>query len=118
MTFSFFAGLAFAIGHHFFCNSLTGKAPRHSYHLRGLSYDVSAQQVNVAIGTAFAFLVNHLLRRAVETAYDQTIWRAVKKDASKISDVDALFSFSFFTILNIRLWRRYPLLMILGGVSW
>lgn len=64
------AGIAFALGHHFFYARLSGQnAPTGSYEFAGSR--PSKQQVNIAVGTAFAFLVKSILAIAVGISYTQ-----------------------------------------------
>ncbi|KAL1962141.1 hypothetical protein VTN77DRAFT_545 [Rasamsonia byssochlamydoides] len=111
-------GAAFALGHHFFYHSLDGQpTPNTSYDIDGVS--LSRQQINVAAGTVFAFLVKALLGVAVSTACDQSMWKAIKARTTKIGVIDNLFAvLSGFTVLNLQLWRRYPLTMLLASIFW
>ena len=85
-------GILLAIGHHLFYSSLHGReAVGNGYKILGA--DVSPQQLYVAIGTAFAFLVKAALITAVSTAYLQLLWRALLRAAgSSLGDLDTAFS--------------------------
>jgi hypothetical protein len=70
MSVSLLAGIGFALGQHFFYTSLHGKqVPQGNYEMVDVDFGVSEQQVNTAIGTAFAFAVKSCLVLAVSTAY-------------------------------------------------
>lgn len=75
-------GFSWAIGHHFYYQSLdgtkAGSSPRQSWAVR--------------FGTAFAFLVVASLRAACETAYKQYIWTLFKRKAFSLDTLDKLFS--------------------------
>ena len=65
MLATFAIGVAFAIGHHFFYQSLDGTP------LDSATFD---QQINTAVGTAFAFLVCSFLSVAIGVAFVQVLW--------------------------------------------
>ena len=75
-------GVSWAIGHHFYYQSLdgsrAGSPPRQSWPVR--------------FGTAFAFLVVASLRAACDTAYKQYIWTLFKRKAFSLDTLDRLFS--------------------------
>ncbi len=59
---SLLVGTIFALGHHLFYASLDGKAAASAledHHFLGI--ELSSQQINTAVGTAFAFLVRACL---------------------------------------------------------
>lgn len=66
LTANFFAAVAFAIVHHFYYDSLAGTPPPSGvFQLYGPLLQISAQSVNVAIGT----LIRHPRRRSPEGLY-------------------------------------------------
>lgn len=116
-------GIDFALGHHVFYQSLEGtKVSNGESYIVG--FNVSRQEVSTAIGTAFAFLVKACLVGSVTVAFTQLFWQAAKCNAQSkpptlghldvlsiaLSDVTALFS--------IRVWWRYPLLLLAATAAW
>lgn len=77
MLVALFAGIAFALGHHFFYDRLDVKElPAGNYTMGQYNSGISRQQSNTAIGTAFAFAVKTCLVLAVSTAYvHHLVWR-------------------------------------------
>ncbi|ETS77828.1 hypothetical protein PFICI_09890 [Pestalotiopsis fici W106-1] len=121
-TAALLGGVAFAIGHHFFYQSLDGQAPSHdtSDRLYGLMQNLSGQQTNIAVGTLLAFLVKALLGIAISRAQDQFSWKAIKGRPTELRLIDSLLSaqHSIVDVLNIRLWGRHPVAMIIAVVYW
>jgi hypothetical protein len=115
------AGISFAIGHHLFYNHLHGQEARPTGY-KILGSDISPQQLNVAIGTAFAFLVKASLVTALSTAYLQLLWRALLRAArgSKLGDLDTCFSAlnNIISLGKVWVWWRLPLLFLLAVVAW
>ncbi|RHZ70637.1 hypothetical protein CDV55_105263 [Aspergillus turcosus] len=114
-------GIGSAIGHHLFYNSLDGKpTPNTTHQIGGLSYSVSSQQINIAAGTVFAFLVKFLLGSAVSTTLEQLTWKAIEARTTLIATVDDLLSLStsVLTLINPKLWGTYPILTLLGAILW
>lgn len=62
---AFVAGLAFALGHHAFYDSLDGQP---------VADHLFNQQINLAVGQAFAFLVRASLVISVGASYWQVFW--------------------------------------------
>lgn len=70
MVGSLLAGISFAIGHHIFYSKLKDQTVRgDGYKIIGTQ--LSDQQFNTAVGTAFAFLVRTCLVLATTAAYAQ-----------------------------------------------
>lgn len=118
---SLISGIVIAVGHHLFFQSLHGKrAPTNGYMVWGT--EVSRQEMNTAIGTAFAFLVKVALVSAVSTAYIQLIWRTLvhSSKAATIGHLDVLFSgiSNIISLFTLTTWWRYPLLFITVLVAW
>jgi len=121
---SFAAGAGCAVAHHFFYYSLIGQhADTGSHSLLGARY--SGQQLNIAIGTALAFLVKTFLVLSVSTAFCQVFWRTMKarsQDQSppKLGHVDTVFASatSIVAFLDVRVWHRYPYLILLALLVW
>lgn len=108
---SFVVGAALALGHHFFNQSLDG-VPTHN--------SVFQQQVNLGIGTAFAFAVRASLQIAVGVAYVQVFWRVLRSEALTVSNIDTLASLltSVVGFLSFRSLRRHPVIVFLALLSW
>lgn len=110
-----------ALGHHLFYAHLSGTpTPSGSYVVAGKS--VPKQQLNTALGTAFAFLVKASLTLAVSVAYFQTFWRAMKqkKEHPTFDELDCTFSAlgNVVSLLNVRKFWRHPLLLLLATITW
>jgi hypothetical protein len=105
------ASLAFAIGHHVFYKSLDQ-----------LSVDETLfdQQINIAIGTAFAFLFRANLVLATCTAYWQVFWATALRNTLTISSMDALAGVlgSLLDFASIRTFFRNPGLAVLALLAW
>ena len=114
-------GLLFAVGHHLFYRNLDGQRVA-SEDISILGSDISPQQLNVAIGTAFAFLVKASLVTAVSTAYLQLLWRALLRSGrgSTLGNLDTTFSGlnNIISLGKIWVWWRLPLLFALAVVAW
>lgn len=114
-------GTAFAIGHHCFYRSLRNKPTPDGYLIKRFGLRLSDQQLNIAAGSAFAFLVKALLGLAVSTAFGQIVWMAARKPASiKVKTADSLFSLlgDIFFVFHMKLWTMFPGLMLVVLVSW
>jgi hypothetical protein len=116
MFLSLIFGVLFALGHHVFYNSLVNKpTSTGDYAVMGTQHP--GQQLNIAIGTAFAFLVKAAFVLAVSTAYYQVFWKVAKQDSKfekspTLGRLDAAFSgtTNVISLLNAPMWCRYPLL--------
>ena len=112
---TFIFGLVCAIGYHLFCSSLDGK-------LVGVDNGLSNQQTNIAIGTAFAFLLRASLSVSVGVSYWQVFWRKVlyKGKALPVAHLDSLAGSlaSIFDLLNLRVLLAYRSLALLAVLSW
>jgi hypothetical protein len=114
------SGVSLAIGHHLFYQSLHGKSI--SGTRRGDNQPLT-QQVSIAIGTAFAFLVKAALVISVNTAYYQSFWKMAKQKSTKALTLDWLdTAFSGATnamsLLKVPSWLRNPLLFTMGTAIW
>lgn len=87
-------------------------------------FEVSQQQANIAIGTAFAFLAKASLVFAISVAFVQLFWHAVsarrREFAPTVERVDALHSTleNAFEMFNFKSWWSHPLLMLVAGLTW
>jgi hypothetical protein len=122
---SLWAGLTFALGHHFFYNSLDGQeVPSGSYRVSEYDSGISKQQSHFTLGTAFAFATKTCLVIAVSTAYIQLFWKSLAGQLSHkpytLRSIDKAYSaLSNATLLaNLPGWRRFPLLFTLALTTW
>jgi len=121
---SLLVGVLFSLGHHLFYKSLVNKSTSTgSYSIAGTNYP--GQQVNIAIGTAFAFLAKAAFVLAVSTAYYQVFWRRITQDADNnrpptLAQIDSTFSAptNIISLLRAPLWFRYPLLFLMALTMW
>jgi hypothetical protein len=104
------AGIAFAIGHHFFYRRFEGQAVKSESQQRWITRG----------GTAFAFLVKMSLAIATSTAYIQQAWKKLGERAMRVERVDAMFiglrDLSAF--VDLRLWLGNPALLALALITW
>jgi hypothetical protein len=108
---AFVAGLAFALGHHAFYGSLDGQpVDRHFFD----------QQINLAVGQAFAFVVRASLVISVGASYWQVFWGTMLHGTLAISQVDALAGMlgSILDLLNLKASTTRPILVALALLSW
>jgi hypothetical protein len=75
-------GLGWALGHHFYYQSLDGTRAGSS----------SRQNWAVRFGTALSFLVVTCVRASCDSVYKQYIWTLFKRRSFSLSTVDGLFS--------------------------
>lgn len=118
---SLLVGVALALGHHLFYATLDGRsAPTDSYVVVGAN--ISRQQLNTAVGTAFAFLVKAALALSVGISYTQIFWRRVKESRRgwTLGDIDTAYSVlsDALSFLRVAVWRRRPTLFLLAVISW
>jgi hypothetical protein len=124
MFLSLISGVLFALGHHFFYNSLVNKpTSTGDYTIMGTQHP--GQQLNIALGTAFAFLVRAAFVLAVSTAYYQAFWKMTKRKSNierglTLGWLDAAFSgtTNVISLLNAPVWCRYPLLFPMAATVW
>lgn len=110
-----FAASAFAIGHHAFYISLNKQPVDQDDRL-------FTQQINLAIGTGFAFLFRASLVIAVGASYWQVFWGTLlrKQKPMAVSHVNTLAGAlgSLFDFFNARAMLRNPNLAALALLSW
>ena len=123
-VFFFVLGVLFALGHHLFYRSLVNQTTEtDDYTIMGSHY--SGQQLNIAVGTAFAFLVKASFVLAASVPYHQLFWR-VAKQASAIEDrptlarLDAAYSgtTNLISFLRLPMWFSYPLMFVVAAIVW
>jgi hypothetical protein len=115
------SGIIFSIGHHLFYRSLAGTpASNEGYNI--YTTVVSKQQLNIAAGTAFAFVVKATLVAAITATYIQLFWREIAHRTKSIplESIDSIFSAlaNGFTLFRLWIWYRYPLLFSIAVVCW
>lgn len=116
-------GIAFAVGHHFFYNSLNGKAVSDN-ESTVLGNGLSQQQMSLAGGSAFALLARASLVYAVTVAFVQLFWKDVT-DARRtpVATFSRLDNISHATnnllvLLKVPLWPRYWFLLLVAMTTW
>jgi hypothetical protein len=117
------AGILLALGHHLFYQRLNGtETPTDDLRFANLSY--SKQQMNIQVGTAFAFLVKASLVVSVSIAYAQVFWGAFSgshhRKPPTLSNIDTAFSAlgSVLALLKFPVWLRHPVLLSLAALTW
>ncbi|CAG8211824.1 unnamed protein product [Penicillium olsonii] len=122
MVASLLVGLAFCLGHDAFYQNLnrTPVLDGHPHGFLNSSLNLSDQQVYVALGTFFAFLVKSSLSFSVSTVFDQSAWRTIRGRRNGVGAIDDLLSTlkNALTLFNIHLWKRYPMEMALAVICW
>ena len=121
MGMSLLIGLMFAVGHHLFYNSLAGTAaPTGSFTIIGT--DISRQQLNTAVGTAFAVLVKSFLTITVTIAFVQAFWRAARtsKKGPTLAGLDSTYTLlsNFLGLFLTRVWTHFPVPLLLAIIAW
>ena len=112
-------GILFAGGHHLFYQSLHG-SPVSTASFFGSP--ISKQEANTAIGTLFAFLVKACLVFAMSVAFTQLFWKETQAShrlptLARLDSVHVAFD-NILTLLNIRIWWNYPLLLLIATSAW
>jgi hypothetical protein len=122
MGLSFFCGIALSLSHHLFNAGLSGTAvPTGSYHpLPHLEF--TKQQVNIFVGTAFAFFVRIFLSMATTAAYAQYFWRSMTrtKPQPTLGQLDWAFAGleDVFGMLDLKKGFNHPVLVGLMVIFW
>jgi hypothetical protein len=116
------AGILLALGHHLYYDNLDSQEVPPGDHNLQLFF-VSKQQVNAAIGTAFAFAVKSALALAISSAYVQLFWIRLVASSHRLlalHDINAAFSGpqNLFVLGRRSLWLRFPLLCVIALVTW
>ncbi|KAL9032237.1 MAG: hypothetical protein Q9180_006614 [Flavoplaca navasiana] len=124
MVASLLVGILLAVGHHLFYASLDRQRAVTTLENYGfLGMQVSIQQINTAVGTAFAFLVKACLMLSVSIAYFQiSMWSVgnYAKRGTQLVHLDAMTSalHDLVSLLSFKTWWRRPWLWILAVVVW
>jgi hypothetical protein len=100
MLSTFLAAVSLAVGYHVFNLYWNGRKVQSKLQ----------QEINTAIGTAFAFLVEAAMSAAVGTAYTQIVWSIFLKDRLQVRTIDWLSGLlsSALSLLNWREVRKHP----------
>ena len=104
------AGLALAIGHHFYYQSLHGTVAGSSMR----------QQWAIKFGTAFSVVVLVLFKTACDTAYNQYVWTLFRRRAYSLDALDKLFALTS-SLIGFTSWEvilRAKLAVFLALTSW
>ena len=115
------AGTLLAVGHHLFYQDLNNQAVSDGAFLDS---PVSAQQANIAIGTALAFLVKSCLVFAVGLAFIQMFWAVSHGQGMtkplKLERIDSIYGAfdNFWALFNLVLWWKYPILLGVASLAW
>ena len=114
-------GIIFAIAHHVFYQSLDhGHVPARELHIAGIV--TSQQQVNISVGTAFAFLVKAFLAASVSIAFVQSFWRTLTttRKSLTLDQVDTTYSLrnNLGALFVVKHWWRSPFLFLLALIVW
>lgn len=107
MTAFWLCGLAFSLSHHGYYASLDGKP-------------ATDQEWVVRFGTGFSFLVKACYAASFGIAIKQLVWALVRRTASPVSTIDALFGITtdITSLLAGGLWRRTPIIAVIGIIFW
>ncbi|TDZ16620.1 hypothetical protein Cob_v010458 [Colletotrichum orbiculare MAFF 240422] len=107
MYFFLFAGIAFALGHHFFYSSLDGA-------------EVTNQLRMLRYGAALSFLSKASLGSAVILAFRQRVWMTVRRKVLTLAAVDSLFAAAedMSAIFNFEVFKQARVAMVLALYVW
>ncbi|KAI0594242.1 hypothetical protein F4775DRAFT_606592 [Biscogniauxia sp. FL1348] len=78
------------------------------------------QQAITNAGTALAFLAKVFFTVAAGIAFAQQFFYSLRRKQESISHIDMLFGLSenIFPLLNVKLWIRHPVLLVIGLITW
>ncbi|KAJ6581424.1 hypothetical protein B0H19DRAFT_506137 [Mycena capillaripes] len=116
---SLLAGILFAVGHHLYYSSLSGKAVDSTTALAGLKvYD---QKWTNHVGTALAFLTKFFFAMCIGAAYLETLWKTARRPLGlSIAGLDASFGLlnNPMNFLSTDLLFSAQILILLAAISW
>lgn len=120
MVSAFVAGIAFAIGHHFFYDHLDGSKISDTTYLYS---SFTSQQLNLAVGTAFAFIFQACLVLSVSVAFVQAFYYHLlhqkpnrRPALGNLDGAHAAFN-DVFMMFNAKLWWNFPKLLVLATIA-
>jgi hypothetical protein len=113
------AGIALAVGHHAYYQSLAGTKVLPIDDTTS-AWNTARQEWKIRFGTAFAFLAKTCLATSVAIAYTQHIWATCRKKAYSVSGLDAMFSATsdIFAITNRDLASRAKIGALMVAIFW
>ncbi|KAH6979141.1 hypothetical protein EDB82DRAFT_507145 [Fusarium venenatum] len=82
MCLFFLCGIALAIGHHVFYQSMSVAVTR----------STKSQQWTIRVGSLFALMATVCFQACVTTAFKQVIWRTLRCHDIEISVIDKMFT--------------------------
>ncbi|KLO12663.1 hypothetical protein SCHPADRAFT_890628 [Schizopora paradoxa] len=101
------AGVVLMLAHHFFYNSLDGKAvDSQLFIVRGFS--LSDQSVSSILGNAVAYAARTVLSAGIGVVFIQVLWSKLRREQFSVKQIDSLVAASKgspFTVSSIPTWR-------------
>lgn len=110
MAILFLCGIIFALGHHFYYNSLDGE----------FNTGRDSQEWAIRIGTALAFLARASLDSAAAMAYMQYSWLRLRKRPTTIGGVDSILGAltDFSALVDMNKFRQSKMSSLLAILVW
>ncbi|KAJ7155476.1 hypothetical protein C8R43DRAFT_1000041 [Mycena crocata] len=116
---SFVVGIVFAVAHHAYYSSLSGKPVDTTTALKGLKvYD---QKWANHVGTALAFLTKFFFTMCVGAAYVETLWKTARRPLGlSVAGLDASFAIlnNPLNFFSSDLLFSAQFLLLLAAISW
>lgn len=114
-------GSLLALGHDLFYASLNSNTvSTEPYFVAGRP--LPRQQLDSAVGVAFAFLFRTSLSIAISTAYVQFFWKKVgtTKQSPTLAELDwaSQLTNNVLRFFNFKYWRKYSILVIMAILFW
>lgn len=103
-------GIGFALGHHFYWQSLDGKQVDSE----------TEQEWAQRYGIVFAFLAQSALCLSVGVAFVQRVWLTIRRKPMELRNLDKAFSLKsdVFAFFSWEILRKAKLLCLLGICAW
>ncbi|KAK4459662.1 hypothetical protein QBC42DRAFT_299192 [Cladorrhinum samala] len=116
----FIFGVTMAVGHHLFYKRLEGKLVVGTSSDWDLEAFLHGQEWKIRFGTALAFLTQSLFAKAIDQAFQQTVWVAARNKAITVDGLDAMFSAgsSLLSFSKLEFLRKATLGALLGLLKW
>lgn len=110
MSGSAILGIALAVGHHLFYQSLNGKP----------ASNTTSQTWNFRVGIGFTFLVKTSLTTAASVAAVQNIWCILHQKAIKVLSIDSLFGIlgNARRFLDVSTWFQALTVVFIAMIAW